>query len=237
MVQINLLPDVKLEYVKARRLKRTVLVLCFLISGVSLAIFALFFVSVVFVQGTHLSNLEEDIKTETAELEGMQDIARILTVQNQLNSLPALHKDKPVTSRVFTYVKQLAPSEASISSLTVNFDEQSMEITGNAVNLAGVNKFADILKFTSYTIDGEETADAKQLAFSEVTLTQFGVSASGVKNGKPASYTIKLKYEPGIFSSEKAVKLVVPNQVTTRSEVEKPQNVFEAPTTTGQEGN
>lgn len=234
MIQINLLPDVKLEFVKARRLKRTIIVICSLVSAASLLIFALLFIGVTVVQGQHLRNLEADIAEQTKQLEGIPDIAKILTIQNQLNSLPALHSEKPVASRVFTYIQQLAPTEASISSLTVDFDGQTMEITGNATNLAAVNKFADTLKFTSYTTEMNEAnqADAdKKTAFSEVTLAQFGVATSGTTGDKPTTYTINLKYAPEIFSSQNNAKLLIPNQVTTRSETEKPQVVFEPITT------
>lgn len=230
MIQINLLPDVKLEYIKARRLKRTVISVCILVSAVAFAVFALIFVSVTVVQKKHLSNLETDIQSQTKQLESMQNITKILTVQNQLDSLTGMHKEKPVASRVFTYIKQLAPTEASINTLTVNFDETSMVISGNAVNLASVNKFADTLKFTQYTAGANEE-NQLALAFSEVTLSEFGISNSGT-NGKPASYSITLKYNPEIFSSASDIKLTIPNQITTRSETEKPQNVFEQPAQT-----
>lgn len=231
MIQVNLLPDVKLEFVKARRLKRTVIAICTLVSAVALTIFVLMFVSVSVVQKQHLGNLEADIKDQTDQLESMKDITKILTVQNQLNSLSGLHKDKPVSSRIFTYIKQLAPTEASINSLTVSFDETSMIITGDATNLASVNKFADTLKFTEYASGTQENQQVSK-AFSEVTLSQFGLGTVVGTAGKPATYTITLKYAPEIFSSANDVKLSIPNQVTTRSEIEKPQNVFESPTST-----
>lgn len=235
MIQINLLPDVKLEFVKARRLKRTIITICILVSSVAIAIFALCFVTVTVVQKQHLSNLEDDISTQTKELQDVPNIAKILTIQNQLNSLPTLHKDKPVASRIFTYIQQLAPNEASISSLTVDFAQQTMTVTGTADNLASVNKFADTLKFTSYSIEAEQQGNANS-AFSEVTLSQFSIGA-GSTGGRAASYTINLKYAPEIFSSANKIKLIIPNQVTTRSETERPQNIFEAPTVTGEEGN
>lgn len=234
MIQINLLPDVKLEFVKARRLKRTIVTICTLVSIVAIAIFALCFISVTVVQKQHLDNLDGDIKSQTKELQNVPDIAKILTIQNQLNSLPGLHKDKPVASRIFTYIQQLAPKEASISSLTVDFGQQTMTVTGTADNLASVNKFADTLKFTSYTVEGDQQGGGNS-AFSEVTLSQFSIG-SGTLGGKAASYTINLKYTPEIFSSATKTKLLIPNQVTTRSETERPQNIFEAPTTTSGEG-
>jgi Tfp pilus assembly protein PilN len=231
MVQINLLPDVKVEFVKARRLKRTIILVCALISGLALAVFILLFVTVTVVQKQHLSNLEEDIKTYTDQLESTPDIAKILTIQNQLNSLTKLHDDKPVTSRIFTYIKQLAPTEASVDTLTVDFDGQTMTISGKATNLAAVNKFTDTLKFTSFSVESDEQTDNKP-AFSAVTLKQFSVDASAAAAGKSASYTLEFKYAPEIFSSEGNVKLTIPNQVTTRSETEKPSNVFSEPTNT-----
>jgi Tfp pilus assembly protein PilN len=231
MIQVNLLPDVKREFIRARQLKRTVVSVSFLVSAVALGIFALFFIIVNVVQGTILSSLDNTIEENTKKLKAMPDIAKILTVQNQLNELPTLHNDKPVASRIFTYIKQLAPQEATIESLTVSFDETSMSIDGRAKDLASVNKFIDTLKFTSY-------ADAKSKnsgrAFSDVVLAQFGVEqqANG-GDGKNASYSITFKYAPEIFSAEADVKLTVPDKVTTRSETEKPVSIFGADTREG----
>lgn len=158
MIQVNLLPDVKLEYIKSKRLKRSVFAICLMASGAVLVLFILLFLSVTVVQKQHLSNLEEDITSQTEELKAMPDLAKILTIQNQLNALPALHHEKPVTSRIFTYIQQLAPQEASIDTLTVNFDEHSMTVEGSAISLAAVNKFADTLKFTTYSL-GKESSE------------------------------------------------------------------------------
>jgi len=224
MIQVNLLPSVKLEYLKARQLKRTVVSISFLVSAIAVGIFVLFFVIVNVVQVVYLNSLEDSIEKRTAQLKKMPDIAKILTIQNQLNALPGLHDDKPVASRMFTYVKQLAPQEASIESLTVNFDETSMTIEGQAKDLASVNKFADTLKFTSYSV-AETKASSR--AFSEVVLAQFGVSQGEAQgSGKTASYTITLKYAPEIFKADASTKLTVPDRVTTRSETEKPVTIF-----------
>ena len=227
MIQVNLLPDVKREFIKARQLKRTVVSVSFLVSAIALGIFALFFVIVNVVQTTYLNYLDSNIEKQTKQLKEMPNIAKILTSQNQLSALPALHSDKPVASRMFTYVKQLAPQEASIESLTVNFDETSMSIQGRAKDLASVNKFVDTIKFTTYT---DTTTKKTGRAFSEVVLSQFGIDPqSGATNqGKTASYTITFTYNSDIFNADSDVKLTVPDKVTTRSETEKPVTVFGA---------
>jgi Tfp pilus assembly protein PilN len=228
MIQINLLPDVKVEFVKARRLKRTIMAVCFLVSALVLAIFTLLFVSVTVVQKQHLNNLDQDINDYTSQLESTPDIAKILTIQNQLGALTNLHNDKPVASRIFTYIKQLAPAEASINTLTVNFDDQTMTITGKATSLAAVNKFTDTLKFSTFVVESDAES-AKKPAFTAVTLKSFGLDGSVAGSDKAANYSIEFKYAPEIFSSAGNVKLTIPNQVTTRSETEKPSNVFEQP--------
>lgn len=229
MIQINLLPDVKLEYIKARRLKRTITSLSVIVSAVALAVFVLLFISVTVAQKGHLGRLEEDIQNHTKELEDMPNLAGILTVQNQLGALTTLHQDKPTASRIFTYIQQLAPTEASIDTWTVSFDEQTMTIEGHAVSLTAVNKFADTLKFTKFAVTTPDGTSDSIAAFSEVVLAELGVEESA-EEGKPTSYTITLKYAPEIFSNANDVKLTVPNQITTRSATEKPNNVFDAPT-------
>jgi Tfp pilus assembly protein PilN len=236
MIQFNLLPDVKLQYIKARRQKRTVMMTSVLVAGASLTIFVLLFMVVNVTQRTHLSNLEKDITKNKSELSAKPELAKILTIQNQLNSLPDLHKQKPVATRVFGYVQQLTPQNVSISSFKVNFGDQTIKIEGSADSLATVNTFTDTLKFTNYVVESQESDQT--LAFSEVVLANFAVATGSVKDkNKAATYSITLKYDPTIFSSDKAVKLQVANKITTRSETEKPSAVFQAkPTETNTGG-
>jgi Tfp pilus assembly protein PilN len=227
MIQFNLLPDIKLEYIKARRLKRTVSVISGLVSAVSLAVFILLFIIVSVVQKNHLNNLNDDIAANKKELQEKPQLGKIITVQNQLNSLPALHNQKPVASRIFTFVQQLTPPNVSISNLLINFDEQSMEIQGTADSLGTVNTYVDTLKFTNYSLD-DQTSTQPQIAFNGVVLSEFDFSTADKSDkSKPASYKISFKYNPAIFSSDGNVKLVVPSQVTTRSETQKPSSVFQ----------
>lgn len=229
MIQFNLLPDVKLDYIKARRTKRTVIMSSILIGSASLALFILLFLVVNVAQKEHLSHLQKDIDSSKRELQSKTDLAKILTIQNQLNSLPALRQSNPVASRVLGYVQQLTPQNVSISTLTVNFTDQTMKIEGSADSLATVNTFADTLKFTNYTTTTEGKTSDPTLAFKEVVLANFAVaSASNRDKNKAATYTITLKYDTAIFSGDKDAALQVANKITTRSETEKPAAIFQA---------
>ncbi len=232
MIQFNLLPDVKLEYIKARRTQRTIITSSVVVSGAAIALFVLLFLVVNVVQKNHLSSIDADIKASKNELKSKQDLSKILTIQNQLKSLPALHADKPVASRALGYIQQVTPQSSSVSSLVLNFTEKTIKIEGSADSLATVNTFVDTLKFTSYTATSVDTPEANPesvLAFKSVVLTSFAVASGNTKDkNKAATYSITLSYEPDIFQSNKTISLQVAKKITTRSETQKPSAVFQA---------
>lgn len=217
-IQFNLLPDVKLEYLKAERTRRVTVSVSVLVAVVALGLMLLLF-SVTQIQKKHISDLSKDIKSDSQKLEGQKDLNKILTVQNQLNSLTALHDQKPAASRLFGYLSQIVPNQANSSSLTIDFTQHTITITGSADSLSTVNKFADTLKFTSYGVDGVQ---GSKPAFSNVVLTNFG------RADKQASYTINFVYDPTIFDIKQNVTLQVPSLITTRSEVDRPADLFVA---------
>lgn len=221
MIQFNLLPDVKLQYIRTRRRKRTVAAFCTLITGASVAILVVMFLITNVYQKVTLSSLDKEIKANTKKLQDTPDIDKILTIQNQLNSLPALHAKKPVATRLFSYVSQVTPAQVSISKLNVNFDENSMEFEGAADKLETVNKFVDTLKFSEFTTTADKSS---RKAFTGVTLTNYG------RDEKGATYTINLTFDPAIFSSDsEGIQLIVPKIITTRSETERPNALFVTP--------
>lgn len=226
MIQFNLLPDVKLQYIKAAKAKRMVISVAVLASlAVVIVVGGLSFV-VMGLQKSHLSNLNKDIKTQRQKLEESEDINKILTVQSQLNELNDLHEQKPTVSRLFDYLNKLTPDAVTLSSVRINFDEQTVEIAGNSPAIREVNRFVDTLKFTEFTEavvteeDEEEKAEP-QRAFSEVVMANFSKA-----NGGMLSYKVTFKYDPLIFDDTRSVELITPHGITTRSELEKPSQVF-----------
>ncbi len=224
MIQFNLLPDVKLEYIRAQRLKRTIVTIATIAGGASLLLLIMLVLVVDVFQKTHLHGLNSEIKANSAKLQSIPDLAKVLTIQNQIGSLsctqqelqqgqkPCLHDKKPVTSRLFGYLKQIVPSKVSISDLTVDFDLHTIVFTGSADSLKTVNTFVDTLKFTTWQDNSN--------AFTNVVLTSFGRTPKG------STYVINVSFAPQIFDSSQNIKLTVPNQVTTRSETEKPTDLF-----------
>lgn len=221
MIQFNLLPDIKLQYIKAAKTKRLVITSSILVSAVVLILVGFLSVGVLILQKKHLANLSRDVTALSNELTSTKDIDKILTVQNQLNSLPGVHEQKPAASRMFEYLSQVTPADVSITNLQIKFTESSMIIEGGAKSIATVNQFVDTLKFTNYREDIPGGGPADQLpAFKEVVLDSFSVEIDTIE------FSIDFKYDPEIFNGTKIIKLIVPNITTTRSEVEKP-NIFQ----------
>jgi hypothetical protein len=200
MIQFNLLPNVKLEYVKAQRTKHLLTLISIIVSLAALGILGVSIFSVDVVQKKSLSDLNGDIKKYSNQLKDVKDLDKILTVQNQLSTLTSLHDQKPVASRLFGYLSQVTPKQVGLDKLTVNFKENTMVLGGSAPSLDFVSTYTDTLKATNYKVDGGATKHA----FSNVVLSNFSRDQRG------ASFTITLSFDPAIFSSQNTVSLIVP---------------------------
>jgi hypothetical protein len=228
MIQFNLLPDVKQQYIKSQRLKKTTVTIAVLAAGGALALVIMLAMVVLVFQKQHLKGLNDDIKENANKISKITDVEKVLTVQNQLNSLSDLHDKKPVASRLYEYIKQTVPANVSVSSLTVDFDNSAIKFTGSADALVSINKFVDTLKFTTYSLDNKPTENK---AFTEVVLSSFS------RNDKEATYNVDAKFDPVIFDTAQAVKLIVPNIISTRSTTEKPSNLFKEQAVPSNQGN
>lgn len=211
MIQFNLIPDVKKEYIKAKKAKRLILSLATLSAGVSIVIVVLLFSFVQIAQKKNINDITDDINKELSATESIEDLDKILTIQNQLNVLTELHEDKPAASRLLGYLTQLTPETVKISSAILNFEKSTMEVSGSADSLASINQYVDTLKFSKYKIgDGDEASP-----FSDVI-------SELVRSEESASYTINMSFDPNIFDNTLDVSLIIPERVTTRSITGRP---------------
>lgn len=223
MIQFNLLPDVKLEYIKAEREKKLVISVSLIVSAVSIAVLVLL-ISAGALQKKHLSDLSKDIKTEASNLQNKPDINTILTVQNQLESLTTLHNTKPAASRLFSYLNNVTPSNVTINSLAIDFNQYTITISGTSDSISSVNKYVDTLKLTTYTTSDSSAAKP---AFSNVVLSSFGVSSVSKDASQAANFSISLSYDKNIFDITQTINLSVPN-ITTHAQLQTPTDLFKA---------
>jgi Tfp pilus assembly protein PilN len=225
MIEFNLLPDVKLEYLKARNIKRIVIFVAVIICTVTVALFIVLLLIVDVAQKVRINNLNTNINSVKTTLTGNTDLNEILTIQHQLQSLPTVEAQVPVASRLFGYINQITPTNATISSLNIDYTANSISISGAADSLATINQFVDTLKFTTYTL-GSSTGNQ---AFNTVILSSFSNGTSGTANS--AQYTISFNFDPALFNQADKVTLVVPQITTTRSIISQPTGLFKASST------
>jgi len=216
MTQFNLLPSIKLEYLKAERDRKLVISISILVTIIAIIIASTLF-TLTIIQKSQINSLAADIQQQGSLLSGQKDLNDILTIQNQISTLTTLHEQEPAVANLATYLNQLIPVQANISNLNIDFTTDSMIITGNADSLATVNQLIDSLEFATYKVKG--TLGSKS-AFSQVVLTDFGVTPQG------ASYTINFNFDPTLFNNTETVTLNVPSKVTTRSQLDQPTILF-----------
>jgi hypothetical protein len=223
MIQFNLLPDVKIAFIKAERQKRLIVSISTIVSIAAIIIFVLLFTFVNLAQKKNMNDLTKDIKTQSDKLMDTEDLNKILTVQNQLGALDTMHTQKIMANRLFPYIQQVTPAQVSITQLDVDFAANTMSVTGKADSLAAVNIYTDSLKFTNYNVEGE-TEDIKP-AFSDVVLASFG------RNDNTNTYNITFSFDPAIFAQDKTVVLQLPQMNTSQSNIGRPDanTLFEVP--------
>src|SRR5690349_5472303 len=185
MIQFNLLPDIKIQFNKTQRTKRTLLVISLLAAAISVGLLLILF-SFLAVQKKHISDLDKDISSLQIELENEPDLSRILSIQNQLNKLPDLYDGRPAITRLPGYLDQITPVGTGMSSLNLDLSSSKMEITASAKSLELMYNHVDTIKYTEVVKKVEGQEDQKSFAFSSVVLTSFGKSETG------ATYTISL---------------------------------------------
>jgi len=226
MIQINLLPDLKKEHLKAVRQKKVIISSAVITSGVFLGIVVLLAVTVFAVQKKHISDLTNDINKHITTLQEVEDLDKVLTIQNQLSALPGLYDQKPNANNLFQYLSVITPSDVRLTSTQISFDPSSgsMEISGNTAEFKDANRFVDIVKNAQFkalsTGSGEE---ASGTAFTEVVLGSISKNDNEQDASRRTSFTIILKYDPKIFDIKyDKVSLTVPSIVSSVSSTEKP---------------
>jgi Tfp pilus assembly protein PilN len=210
MIQFNLLPDVKLTYIKTQRLKHTITIFASIGAATLLVIFVITYLITDVVQKNHIKSLNTQITTLTSQLQKTPNLKTVLTVQDAVNALPGLNASKPVTTRLSGYISSVTPAKATISSLTVNFTDNSIDITGQADSLATVNLFVDTLKQSTYqTATNGPTVNV----FSDVILSSFSFTSSS-----GATYSITTDFAPAIFSqANNNITLSVPTTTSSHN--------------------
>jgi type II secretory pathway component PulL len=233
MIEINLIPDVKLELLKARRQQRTVISISILVAIASIAVLALMAFYAFGVQ-TIANNLADNgIDSESKELRLVKDLDKTLTIQSQLDTLQAQHDKKLVASRIFDIISTTVPTGenvVTISNLKLDAKDGIIELEGQAANgyeaLEVFRKTISQTKF-QYSLDNEAQKPVNIASSISDGERQYGQDSEGKR---VLRFALSFKYAEELFSPlSKSGKVVAPNrQNATDSASGVPKSLFSA---------
>lgn len=230
MIEINLVPDVKQELIKAQRVRAGVISMAILVGIIAAGVVVVLAIWVFAVQTARNVITDNSIKSESEKLSKVEDISNTLTIQNQLSKLSAMHDSKHIDSRLFdilTTINPPEPNNIAITKLTLDSETSSVTVEGQAVNgypaLEVFKKTIAATKF-EYSRDGESQSVplATEISDSE---RSYGENASGIK---VLRFTLVFGYSEELFSrtAENAI-IVAPGRTNvTDSFVGVPKSLF-----------
>ena len=124
--EINLVPEVKLQMIKAQKLRNLVLFICILVSAVSIgAVLVLF--GIKSGQDIAMANQDGKLETLSSKLMGYEELGDIVTIQAQLDKLSQIQGNKKVLSRVFGAMNVMLPQGGDSVQLSFRFYDQCFE--------------------------------------------------------------------------------------------------------------
>jgi hypothetical protein len=165
VIEINLVPDVKQELIKAQRVRALVISLAFLTGAAAIGIVVVLAGYVFGIQSTREYLSDKTIKEESSKLLAVEDIESTLTIQNQLDVLPSLHENKFINSRIFDVMVAINPPEpysVTISNLKVDTAENRVSIEAQAV---GGFEALEVFKKTILATEVEYSDDEGEHVF------------------------------------------------------------------------
>ncbi len=233
MIQLNLLPDVKKEYLKSQKAKALVISSSIFITLGAVGLVVLLFLYTVLVQQLQITLTTNDIKKKSDELNSIQDIGKYLTVQNQLKVLPELHDQKGVYSRLLNFLPVMNPSppnNVQLSILNVVSADKSVLFTGTTATFESLNVFVETLNNVqaSYKEPGSDQAKTEKI-FDSVAVQSS--SLGRVNNVSTVTFTIRATYKEAVFDARNTdVNASVPTIQTTSSLNDSPKpQLFDQP--------
>lgn len=231
MIEINLVPDVKQELIRAKHVRNLVVSSAVVVGIASVAIVVLLAVYLFGVQTLRSHLADNDIKSNETKLEHVEDLANMLTIQSQLANITELHDQENASSRLFsvlTAINPPAPNAVTFSSVRFDADQGTIHIDGQAANgFVAADVFKKTIAATKYSYldNGETTSGLVAKGDIAVSNLSYGEDTTGAK---VLRFSIDFEYDPILFtSSSKKVAITPPSfQNATDSYKYLPQSLF-----------
>ena len=135
MIQINLVPDVKQEMLRAQRMRNITIsmsIVAGLIAGGAVVVMGLALGAQAVTENLVAGQIDKEFK----KLQDTKDIDNALTIQNQLNAITGLNDKRTIDSRLLDVLAAINPAETNnvtLSRVTLDPTATKLVIEGSAV--------------------------------------------------------------------------------------------------------
>jgi hypothetical protein len=230
MIEINLVPDVKQELIKAQRVRASVISIAIVVGIGAVGIVVLLAIWVFVVQTTRGAFADATINKESQTLSNVEDISDTLTIQNQLVKLSSMHDNKNIDSRLFdilTTINPSAPNNVAITNISLDSATTTIKLEAQAANgYPALDVFKKTINATTFVFTQNGEKQTVQLADDMSDSDRsYGEDASGAK---VLRFTLSFTYPEELFSkSSQNATIVAPERSNaTDSFLGVPQSLF-----------
>jgi len=230
MIEINLVPDIKQELIKAQRVRASVISMAIIIGIGAVGVVVVLAIWVFAIQAARGVISDNTIKNQSEQLSKVEDISNTLTIQNQLSKLSEMHDSKNIDSRLFdilTTINPSAPNTIAITNVSLDSSTTTIKLEAQAVNgYPALDVFKKTINATTFefTKDGEKQSVKLATGMSDSDRS-YGEDASGAK---VLRFTLSFTYPEELFAkTSQNATIVAPERTNaTDSFLGVPQSLF-----------
>lgn len=233
MIELNLIPDVKRELIKAQLIRNRVILVSVFVGIISLSVVVLLSINVFAIQTVRNNVADDSIKNKSDTLKAIEDLPKTLTLQNQLNKISDIYDSKKIDSRLFDMLTKIippAPNDIKISSLNIDSDTETISIDGQAANsFAAFEVFKKTIEGTSlnYT-DSSGNKNTASLVVGSLDIGNTSYGQDATTGAMVLRFSISFKYSSELFAvtSKDLTVTVTANGNVTDSYLGVPASIF-----------
>lgn len=239
MIEINLVPDVKQEFIRAQHIRNGVISAAIIVAIACFGALALLSVYVFGAQAWRDTKADENITAGIQKLQSVEDLDKALTVQNQLSSISSIQDDTELNSRLFDTIATVTPTGENavvISKFSMDSESGTITIEGRSkYGYRALDAFKKTILATKFTYETEGSSDKKSVTLTD-SITDgnrsFGEDDSGQRS---LQFEFTFEYSSELFSRDsRNAEIVGPERTNaTDSALEIPRSIF---STDDQEG-
>ena len=210
MIFVNLLPDVKLQFLKARRYRRILVSVAFITVPSCVVLCALLY----FWYWHNPSKIDQLIKSNNQLIEtdfNEQRIADMLNSKARIEHLTRLHRNKTNPENLVAgpnYLGTLIPSTSDYEIVSFDFVENTFVLNGKTDDLGSAEALRETINFIGYEECREDNRYKRLYPFR---YDDFPAPESSIYTTDRLSYIVSGRFAAKLFDSQvKNDSLVVP---------------------------